>query len=130
MPAANHPNRSGTRPNLPWRILLKKRELREKYDEWVCDFAMMTISQLREIIEQEHSPALKRAVAQTLIHIANDGNMEALEKLLDRAIGKPVDCSQVMLRDTAELAQHMLSLPMEERIALIEARLKEIKDGK
>lgn len=126
MPKGQTNNPSG-RPALPWDVLLAKKRLRADYDRVVCRLLCLKLKEIDDIVTNPDGEVFERIIAKVIHNLVIDANIDDLEQLLNRPLGKPVDAGEMVVRETAELAQQMIEMPDEERIKLIEVRLSELK---
>lgn len=123
-------NGNGGRPNLPWDVVLAKKDLRADYDRTVCKLIMMKQDDIAKIAIDVEAPGLHRILAKAIINLLQLAEVSELDKLLDRTLGKAIGVDDLIARDTIELAKSMIALSSDERIKLLESRLGELKAGK
>lgn len=126
MPKGKTNNPSG-RPALPWDVLLAKKRLRADYDRVVCRLLCLKLKEIDDIVINPDGEVFERIVAKVIQNLIADANIDDLEQLLNRPLGKPIDCGEMVVRETAELAKEMIQMSDEDRIKLIKVRLTELE---
>lgn len=127
MPPKGKTNNPSGRPALPWDVLLAKKRLRADYDRVVCRLLCLKLKEIDDIVSNPDGEVFERIVAKVIQNLVAAADIDDLEQLMNRPLGKPIDAGEMVVRETAELAKQMIEMTDEERIRLIEVRLDELK---
>lgn len=88
------PNPGGI-PNTPQKLRGQPKLTRTQLCEAANDLLARTIPELQDVMRDKSSPALDVMLASVIIHIAKHGDMQRLNALLDRLIGKVKETVEV-----------------------------------